>query len=165
MGSTLAAESQALLSGLGQLAWTARLLSEAIDGFQNETSQRESMKLRGGVCVLDAKSVYDHLISPGSSGTLLDKLVAVDLAIVKQCLRDYGIKARWAPSSFQLGDCLTKASSDSCDTLRGVLQCGEYQLCDEKAFLDLRAKQRKLRKDRAKTNIENNEKKQSPKEQ
>ena len=63
----------------------------------------------------------------------------------KQLLKSYGITARWAPSHFQLGDCLTKATTESCDTLRGFLSCGYYQLHDEKDAMRVRAEQREMR--------------------
>jgi|OM-RGC.v1.028824204 hypothetical protein len=96
---------------------------------------------------LDAKSVYDHLISPASTGTLLDKFVAIDVAIVKDTMRTYGIRGRWAPSALQLGDGLTKMNAESCDTLRGVINLGKYQLKSETEALRLRAEERERRRE------------------
>ncbi len=70
----------------------------------------------------------------------------MDVAIIKDALKAAGIRARWAPSCMQLGDCLTKASSDSCDTLRASLKRGTYQLHSEEMAMKMRSEEKERRK-------------------
>ena len=63
VGSTLAAETQSLLNGLGHADWIAAHFAEA--RFPNFDVAQRSIFLRHFQiqCIVDAKSLYDHLIS------------------------------------------------------------------------------------------------------
>ena len=104
--------------------------------------------------IIDAKSVYDHLCSPGSTSTLSDKFVAIDVALIKDAMKTASTKARWAPSSLQLGDCLTKPSADSCDISRAVMMHGKYQLRSEEMALKMGQTERDRRRALAGANQE-----------
>ena len=66
VGSTLAAETQSLLNGLGHAEWIAAHCAEA--RFPNFDVAQRSIFLRNFrlQCVVDAKPLYDHLISLSS---------------------------------------------------------------------------------------------------
>ena len=59
-------------------------------------------------CVVDAKSLYDHLISLSSPSSVEDKRCVFDLVISRQCMQRLGATIRWAPTNRQLADALTK---------------------------------------------------------
>ena len=63
VGSTLAAETHSLLNGLGHAEWIAAHFAEA--RFPNFNVAQRSIFLRNFrlQCVVDAKSLHDHLIS------------------------------------------------------------------------------------------------------
>ena len=63
VGSTLAAETQSLLNGLGHAEWIAAHFAEA--RFPDFDVTKRSLFLRHFQiqCIVDAKSLYDHLIS------------------------------------------------------------------------------------------------------
>lgn len=147
VGSTLASETQSMRDGLGHLVWMSRIISEILDGPELHAQHaQELVRARGGVSILDAKSVYDPLGSPSSPGTLHDKFVSIDVAIIREACNDSGIAVRWTPSALQLGDCLTKSTADSCDTLRSVLRTSMYQISSEKQALADRAEERERRR-------------------
>ena len=143
----MGAEAQALRDGLGQLHWVARILGGRLEGRAREPRDDvERVRKRGSVAVLDAKSVYVRPRSPGSSFILRDKFPFIDVAIAKDAIRSAATIARWAPSAFQLADCLARASADSCDTLRGMLRRGAYRLQDEAEALKIRSAEKERRR-------------------
>ncbi len=95
--------------------------------------------------VTDCKSLYDHLSSMSSVCKSDDKRVAIDLAIIKQCMSRTGMTIRWCPTELMLADGLTKDQADPADLLRAALRIGEYQLNSEASVLQLKKKQREGR--------------------
>ena len=74
VGSTLAAETQSMLNGLGHAEWIAAHFAEA--RFSNfDVAQWSIFFLRNFrlQCVVDAKSLYDHLVSLPSPSSVEDK--------------------------------------------------------------------------------------------
>ena len=82
-------------------------------------------------CVVDAKSLYDHLVSLSSPSSMEDKRCGFDLVISRQCMQRLGATIRWAPTNRQLADALTKDAADPVDLLRSCMRCAEYQLSPE----------------------------------
>ena len=74
VGSTLAAETQSLLNGLGHAEWIAAYFAEA--RFPDFDVAQRSAVLRHFLlqCFVDASSLYDHLISLSSPSSVEDKL-------------------------------------------------------------------------------------------
>ena len=62
--------------------------------------------------ITDCKSLYDHLNSVSSAAKCDDKRVAIDIAIIKQCMARTGLSVRWCPTQLQLADALTKDQQD-----------------------------------------------------
>ena len=81
VGSTLSAETQSLLNGLGHAEWIAAHFAEA--RFPNFDVAQRSIFLRHFQiqCIVDAKSLYDHLISLSSPSSVEDKRCGFDLVI------------------------------------------------------------------------------------
>ena len=91
---------------------------------------------------MDAKSLYDQLISLSSPSSVEDKLCGFDLVISRQCMQRLGAIVRWAPINRQLADALTKDSADPVDLLRSCMRSGEYQLSPEHIILERAAAER-----------------------
>ena len=99
-------------------------------------------------CVVDAKSLYDHLISLSSPSGVEDKRCGFDLVISRRCMQRLGATIRWAPTNRQLADVVTKDSADPMDLLRSCMRSGEYQLSPEHIILERAAAERSRRKQR-----------------
>ena len=97
------------------------------------------------VGITDCKSLYDHVSSLSSVSKCEDKRVAIDLAILRQCMKNSGLQIRWCPSELMLADALTKDQLDPSELLRTALQIGEYQLNKEATILAIRKNQRAAR--------------------
>ena len=83
VGSTLAAETQSLSNGLGHAEWIAAHFAEA--RFPNfDVAQRSIFLHQFQIqCIVDAKSLYDHLISLSSPSSVEDKRCGFDLVIAR----------------------------------------------------------------------------------
>ena len=99
VNSTLAAETQSLSRGLGDLAWVMLLMKECTDGKFNIRSWREHVAkeemmilgsehtdeyLKESLAVVDAKSLFDHLSKETVGGS--EKRTAIDIQIIRQDL-------------------------------------------------------------------------------
>jgi hypothetical protein len=82
--STLAAETQAQMDGLGHLEWVSCLLLEGSNSEFCLRRRAEFLPLLTPFAVTDCKSLYDHIVGCGSAGSCADKRVAVDLVITKK---------------------------------------------------------------------------------
>ena len=112
VGSTLAAETQSLLNGLGHAEWIAAHFAEA--RFPNFDVAQRSTFLRNFrlQCVVDAKSLYVHLVSLSSPSSVEDKRCGFDLVISRQCMQRLGATIKWAATNRQLADALTKDAAE-----------------------------------------------------
>eukprot|EP00435_Cladocopium_sp_Y103_P041321 s2735_g11.t1 len=163
VASTLAGEAQAYATAAAVSEWMSLMVAEAIHGaFDLRSSQLwkdaqapavlvHGMKLRDQVShvpivgITDCKSLYDNLISMSSVSKAEDKRVAIDLAIVKQCMVRCNLCIRWCPTGLMLADGLTKDQQDPADLLRSALHLGEYQLNEEASVLEQKKRYREER--------------------
>ena len=159
MASTLAGEAQAFVTASATAEWMGLLVAEANHGaFDLRTTEqvqtqprveglkcRDELELVPVVGVTDCKSLYDHMISMSSVSKCEDKRVAIDLAILKQCMSRTGLHVRWCPTQLMLADGLTKDQQDPADLLRAALAIGEYQLNPEAVILEKKKTQRQER--------------------
>lgn len=93
---------------------------------------------RPPVGMTHCRSLYDHLVSLGSGGTLDDLRTAIDIAIIRQSIVRAKLEPRWCPTGHMVAD-------GPLDLLRSELRNAQYQLADEETALD-RAKAEKLRR-------------------
>ena len=137
VGSTLAAETQSLLNGLGHAEWIAAHFAEA--RFPNfDVAQRSNFLPHFQIqCIVNVKSLYDHLISLSSPSSVEDKRCGFDLVISRQCIQRLGV-----------ADALTKDSADPVDLLRSCMRSGEHQLSPEHIILERAAAERSRRMQR-----------------
>ena len=162
VASTLAGEAQAFTTASATAEWMSLLIAEAKHGrFDLRTTEqvqtqprvsnlkcRDELDLVPVVGVTDCKSLYDHMISMSSVSKCEDKRIAIDLAILKQCMSRTGLVVRWCPTQLMLADALTKDQQDPADLLRAALSVGEYQLNPEAMILELKKNQRQARVER-----------------
>ena len=158
VSSTLAAESQSFSTASAISEWMALMIVEARhqsfdlrsaaqvkqQGFIHAPND-VSNKLTEVTGITDCKSLYDHLTSMSAASKCEDKRVAIDLAVLRQCIARTGLKVRWCPTELMLADGLTKDKADPADLLRAALKIGEYQLNSEATILDLKRQHRSER--------------------
>eukprot|EP00438_Fugacium_kawagutii_P025213 Skav222622 [mRNA] locus=scaffold4205:86469:93548:+ [translate_table: standard] len=145
VGSTFAAETQVLSDGLGHAEWLACHLAEAKHrNFQVKDREKflPEFQLQA---VVDCKSIYDHLQSFASPGSISDKRVAIDVVIVRENLDRLGGCIRWVPTHIQLADALTKENPDAMDILRAALVTNRYHMHEESMNMEAAAEQRSRR--------------------
>jgi hypothetical protein len=88
--------------------WSLLLLAGCLDGPFPLEECMAVLKRGPPIGITDCKSLFDHLISLGSGGTLDDKRTAIDVAIIRQCVLRCGLEPRWCPTGHMLADGLTK---------------------------------------------------------
>lgn len=158
--STLGAESQSFSTASALAEWMSLMVSEAKHGSfdlrdyvgvsnPSGTSKIHKPKVEAILTgVTDCKSLYDSLTSMSSAVKCDDKRVAIDLAILRQCISRTGLEVRWCPTQLMIADGLTKDASDPADLLRAILDVGEYQLNNEATILAIKRKHREHRAER-----------------
>ena len=147
VNSTLAAETQSLSRGLSELSWTVTVFNELttqnfnmkewegalqqrrLQAFASEKSEPELKS----ICVVDAKSLYDHL-SKETIGTASDKRTALEMQVIRQTLAETSTSIRWLPHPRMVVDVLTKRSGNI-DPLHDLLDSGVFSLADTKEKL------------------------------
>ena len=143
VNSTLAAESQSLSKGLSELAWTVTVYQEMISQnfdlreWQSKVKQQRMValtksdsdsRLKRCLCVVDAKSLYDHLVKE-TVGTAEDRRTAIEMQVIRQAMGETGACIRWVPHPKMFMDCLTKRHGNRA-SLYELLQSGKFSVCD-----------------------------------
>ncbi len=108
MRSTLATEAAALSETQDQLEY-ARVPFMQMLGRVDGRDWQAALTMPGYLAV-DAKSLYDSLMKPGSLPN--EKPVALDLAAVTEALARDTDFARWTPTGHMLSDVLTKSMTN-----------------------------------------------------
>eukprot|EP00435_Cladocopium_sp_Y103_P072195 s58_g39.t1 len=145
VGSTFAGESQVLSDGLGHAEWLACHLAEAKYENFSLSDRKDVLSEFKLQAIVDCKSIYDHLQTFSSPGSVGDKRVAIDLVIVRETLQRIGGVVRWAPTWLQLADALTKETAEATDLLRAAMTTNKYHLNNESTMMEAAAIQRQLR--------------------
>ena len=122
VNSTLAAETQSLAKGLQELAWCVTVYNEMstpdfeLKKWEEAAKQRRlealtkediDPTLKEGLCIVDAKSLYDHLVK-STVGTTDDRRTAIEMQVVRQSLAETATEIKWVRHERMLVDCLTK---------------------------------------------------------
>ena len=141
VNSTLAAESMSLSRGLGDLAWSVTVFNEMMRAhfdlkeWELELKQRRLCALPGfnseakNLCVVDAKSLYDHLCQE-TCGHTADRRTAIEMQVIRQTLTEVGARVRWVDHNRMLVDCLTKVGGNV-EPLFHVLESGRWSIVAE----------------------------------
>ena len=80
--------------------------------------------------VIDCKSAFDF-----DKTWCSDWNRAIDMAIIRGCLRRMGLTLRWGPTGLMLGDALTKDKAEAAVMVRACVRASAYQLADESSTL------------------------------
>jgi hypothetical protein len=143
--STLSAESQSLMLGLGVLHWHRFLLLEVLTGCKAARWEEEAKRLPFFAAV-DSKSVYDAVsrcVNPASQ--MEDKRNAIDLAVIKHELENQSGKVRWIDTRAMIADPLTKGMDPA--YLRYVMTHGEWTVAEEGHALQKKLMERKAKEE------------------
>lgn len=123
--STMSAETQSAVAATGHLEWCQLMLAEIADGNFCLGEHFENLKDRETVVCTDCKSLYDHLMSVSSPGTVGDKRTAADLVVLRESISRCSLKYRWVPTALMIADGLTKDMNQ--DLIRGMLREGDVR--------------------------------------
>ena len=156
VNSTLAAETQSLSKGLGELCWVVSIFNELtkpefdLAKWEEELQQNKmiaitkdesSSELKERLAIVDAKALYDHL-SRESVGPSQDKRTSLEIQVVRQLMNSIKGKVRWVPHPQMIVDGLTKKNGNL-EALYQLLTTGEYQIVAEAENLENQREERK----------------------
>ena len=155
VNSTLAAETQSLSKGLGELCWVVSIFNELtradfeLTKWEEElqknkmiaiTKDESSSDLKECLAIVDAKALFDHL-SRESVGPSQDKRTSLEIQVVRQLMNSIKGKIRWVPHPQMIVDGLTKKNGNL-EALYQLLVTGEYQIVAEAESLETKRVER-----------------------
>eukprot|EP00435_Cladocopium_sp_Y103_P071135 s185_g36.t2 len=150
VNSTLAAETQSLARGVGDLLWMMVMYLEIVNpefqlrdwrrfvsqqGYTAFTKHDETEALTQAVAIVDAKSLYDLLVHETTGGS--DRRNALDVQVLREELGELYGKIRWIEHLSMPADCLTKKGGRS-EALRELLRVGKFGITEESKTLQNR---------------------------
>ena len=147
VSSTLGGQAQSFSSASGIAEWSLLILAEALDGPFDLRHVDIILHRRPPIGITDCRSLYDHLISLGTGGTLDDKRTAIDVAVIRQSIARCKLEPRWCPTDHMAADGLTKDKGEPLDLLRSIIRSARYQLADEQLVLDRKREERDRRRE------------------
>ena len=121
VNSTLAAETQSLARGVGDLLWMMIVHEELVTanfqvrdwrkyigrrGYSAFTKFEETEEVKDALALVDAKSLYDLLVNETTGGT--DRRNALDVQVLREELAELKGQIRWVEHLEMPADCLTK---------------------------------------------------------
>ena len=154
VNSTLAAETQSLARGIGDLLWMIVMYAEVVDpsfdlrnwrrhvnklGYTAFTKNEDEDEMAGAVAVVDAKSLFDVLANETNGGS--DRRTALDVQMLREELAELHGKIRWIDHMHMPADCLTKKRG-RVDQLVSMLQTGLFGITAEAVTLGCRLNDR-----------------------
>lgn len=146
VSSTLAAETQSLSRGLSELAWSVTVFNEMInpkfklEDWEKEVKQRRLQALARSDCseglrktlgVVDAKSLFDHLVKE-TIGSTEDRRTAIEMQVIRQSLAELAAQIKWIPHCRMTMDCLTKRRGNR-EPLLELLRTGVLDFRSERS--------------------------------
>lgn len=166
VNSTLAAETQSLSRGLGDLLWIMVLtkeLSEAnfkVRDWKHRLSAEEVLVLgsenhqeflKESLAIVDAKSLYDYLAKETVGGQ--DRRTAIEIQIIRDDLHHLDGQVRWVDHPAMIADGLTKVRGNN-EPLYRLLRDGSFKIQAEESQMALResARQNGQRSDQIRRN-------------
>ena len=149
VNSTLAAETQSLSKGMGDLLWMKVLFRELLEEKFNmydwpailakedvvALATSENGELQQCLAIVDAKSLFDYLSKQTIGGQ--DKRTAIEIQIIRQELTALNGEIRWIDHPAMVADCLTKVKG-STEPLFSMLKSGWFCIAAEEEHLKRR---------------------------
>lgn len=156
VNSTLAAETQSLARGVGDLLWLIVMYAEVTEPEFQLRNWRRHVQRQGytafskqnveeitdAIAVVDAKSLFDILSNETNGGS--DKRTALDVQVLREELKDLQGKIRWVDHLHMPADCLTKKDGRS-EMLKQLLTTGRFAITAEAATMTERSEVRRKR--------------------
>lgn len=151
---TLAAETQSLSRGLGDLLWAMVTLQEFVDGrfvlhkWPERLGGSEAIALIGAksdktlkesLAIVDAKSLFDYLSKETVGGQ--DKRTAIEVQIIREDLNAIAAEVRWVDHPAMLADGMAKLKGSN-GALYRVLETGMFSIQEEAEHLKARQEAR-----------------------
>lgn len=124
--STLSAEGQAACLAVEHGDYLKVLLEEAFDSRFHLVNYQAKLQRRGGILVIDVKSLWDFL-SKDTGRLPVDKRLGIVLRLLQSYIAQSKCGVRWVSGPQQLADPLTKEGCDA-SYLRWVMSHGIYRL-------------------------------------
>jgi hypothetical protein len=97
-----------------------------------KTNAEETLKK--SLCVVDAKSLFDHLVKE-TVGCTDDKRTAIEMQVIRQSMQETGAVIKWIPHPRMFMDCLTKRSGNRSPLIQ-LLDTGVFSLHDNEVNKD-----------------------------
>ena len=139
--STLGAESQALVNGVGSLNWHRLLLLEVLSGILTAADWEDRLKELPFISVTDSKSLYDSIKKDACpAAQFSDKRVAIDISILRDEFRRQGGLIRWIDTRAMIADSLTKDCLPF--YLRHIMEHGQWSIMEEGVALQKKCLER-----------------------
>ncbi len=138
VNSTLAAETQSLARGVGDLLWMMAMYYEMTEpgfqllewrkrigqkGYTAFSKKQKDDRLQEALAVIDAKSLYDLLNNETTGGS--DRRTALDIQVLREELHALQGRIRWIEHLHMPADCLTKKQGRTEPLLR-LLEDGTF---------------------------------------
>jgi len=117
VGSMLAAETQSLVRGVGDLLWMM-VMYELMNwrrhvqklGYSAFGKTEASEQVESVLAIVDAKSVYDLLANETGGGA--NRRTALDVHMLREELGELHGKVRWIDHMHMLADCLKRTKAE-----------------------------------------------------
>lgn len=136
VNSTLAAKTQSLSKGMGDLLWMMVPYQELTDPkfemkrWKETLSAKEILvlaaeesQLKESLAIVDAKSLYDYLAKETVGGQ--DRRTAIEIQIIREDLLELRGQVRWIDHPAMVADCLTKVKGNI-EPLQHLIQNGTF---------------------------------------
>ena len=144
---SLAGEVFMMSEGLADCEWISGVLESAVyQDYEPSLHRRKSISLPvepavtvmkadirlqndpATVCVIDAKSAFDHLVRESTGGHC--RRAAQELCVIRRSMQTLRARCRWVPQERTVVDALTKRHGNSLTMLR-LLRDGVLSIVDE----------------------------------
>eukprot|EP00435_Cladocopium_sp_Y103_P048497 s847_g14.t1 len=150
VNSTLAAETQSLSRGLGDLMWIMVLVKELSDASFRVRNWKEHLSaeevlvlgpeqhqetLKESLAIIDAKSLYDYLAKETAGGQ--DRRTAIEIQIIREDLCHLQGQVRWVDHPAMIADGLTKIRGNN-EPLYRLMREGLFRIQAEESQMALR---------------------------
>ena len=147
VSASLAGEVFMMSGGLAECEWISGVLESAVyQDYEPSLHRRKSISLpvestvtvmkadshlqidASTVCVIDAKSAFDHLVRESTGGHC--RRTAQELCVIRRSTQTLRERCRWVPHELMVVDALTKRHGNSVTMLR-LLRDGVLSIVDE----------------------------------
>ena len=154
VNSTLAAETQSLSKGMGDLLWMMVLYQELTDPKFEMKKWKETLSakeilvlaaeesqqvLKESLAIVDAKSLYGYLAKETVGGQ--DRRTAIEIQIIREDLLELRGQVRWIDHPAMVADCLTKVKGNI-EPLHHLIQNGTFCIKAENERMKVREEAR-----------------------